>query len=106
MVMAGPSLTEVEGCFLHAEESNANEEFRIEQLPIFHRISQVRLTKNSSPFCLECSMPDEIRTPESATPPQQPPTQTQFTADASAVTTVYTNACRCNFTPEEIILDF
>ncbi len=47
-------------------------------------------------------MADEIRTPESSNPLQQQ----QFTADASAVTTVYTNACRCNAMPEEIILDF
>ena len=49
-------------------------------------------------------MADEMRTPEPTNPPPQQ--QQQFTADASAVTTIYTNACRCNFTPEEIILDF
>lgn len=47
-------------------------------------------------------MADEARNPDSANPPQQQ----QFTADTSAVTTIYTNACRCSAMPEEIILDF
>ena len=26
--------------------------------------------------------------------------------DASAITTIYTNSCRCSVTPEELVLDF
>ena len=48
-------------------------------------------------------MSDEIRTPEAN--PQQAPQQ-QFMTDASAITTIYTNSCRCSVTPEELVLDF
>ena len=49
-------------------------------------------------------MADELRTPESATPPAAPPAQ--FATDSSHISTVYTNFCRVNVTPEELILDF
>jgi hypothetical protein len=55
------------------------------------------------------SMSDEMRTPEASAPQaqqaQQVPQQ-QFVADASAITTIYTNSCRCSVTPEELVLDF
>ena len=47
-------------------------------------------------------MPDELRTPEGA--PAQVPVQ--FATDASHISTVYTNFCRVNVTPEELVLDF
>jgi hypothetical protein len=52
-------------------------------------------------------MPDELRSPE-ATPsnPAAQPAPPQFTTDTSAISTVYTNFCRLNVTPEELILDF
>lgn len=50
-------------------------------------------------------MADELRSPEGANPtaPQQPP---QIPTDATGISTVYTNYCRANFTPEELVLDF
>jgi hypothetical protein len=52
-------------------------------------------------------MSDEMRSPEVTNPqPQQPPQQQQFLMDASAITTIYTNACQCRVTPEELVLDF
>jgi len=52
-------------------------------------------------------MSDELRTPEGSNPTpaaqQAPP---QFTTDASAISTVYTNFCRVSVTPEELVLDF
>jgi len=47
-------------------------------------------------------MPDD---PKPATPaaPEAPP---QFPTDSSTLSTVYTNFCRVNVTPEELILDF
>ena len=47
-------------------------------------------------------MPDDVRTPETN------PTAAaqQFTTDASAISTVYTNFCRVSVTPEELVLDF
>ena len=50
-------------------------------------------------------MPDEMRTPDAGTPPVPPPQQ-QFTTSTSEISTVYTNFCRVNLTPEELILDF
>jgi len=50
-------------------------------------------------------MAEEIKapgTPGAEAPPQQP----QFTTDASRISSVYTNFCRVNVTPEELILDF
>ncbi len=49
-------------------------------------------------------MADELRTPESATPPAQQ--AQQFQTDASEVSTIYTNFCRASMTPEELVLDF
>jgi hypothetical protein len=55
----------------------------------------------------EMSMSDEMRTPETGNPQQgQQVPQQQFVADASAITTIYTNSCRCSVTPEELVLDF
>lgn len=36
----------------------------------------------------------------------QPGQQVQFPTDAAALSTVYTNFCRVNVTPEELVLDF
>src|SRR4051794_1179440 len=47
-------------------------------------------------------MSEELRTPEGSTPAQQQ----QFVTDASEISTVYTNFCRVNMTPEELVLDF
>jgi hypothetical protein len=53
------------------------------------------------------SMSDEMRTPEASAPQQaQQVPQQQFMTDASAITTIYTNSCRCSVTPEELVLDF
>jgi hypothetical protein len=45
--------------------------------------------------------------PKTETPPQaqaqQPP---QFPTDYSSLSTIYTNFCRVNVTPEELVLDF
>src|SRR5262245_8671593 len=38
--------------------------------------------------------------------PQAPGAQVQFPTDAGALSTVYTNFCRVNVTPEELVLDF
>lgn len=53
-------------------------------------------------------MADELRTPETSNPPPAPPApqQQQFATDASEISTVYTNFCRVNATPEELVLDF
>ena len=50
-------------------------------------------------------MPEEIKAPTS-TGPEVPPQPPQFVTDASRISTVYTNFCRVNVTPEELILDF
>jgi hypothetical protein len=54
---------------------------------------------------MEHLMPDELRTPEtaSATPTAAPQT---FSTDTTAISTVYTNFCRVSVTPEELVLDF
>lgn len=44
-------------------------------------------------------MPDEMQNPAA----QQ---QVQFPTDTAALSTVYTNFCRVNVTPEELVLDF
>jgi hypothetical protein len=44
-------------------------------------------------------MPDE---PKPASPPAQPTFQT----DSTSISMVYTNFCRVNVTPEEMVLDF
>ena len=41
--------------------------------------------------------------PRPAGTPEAPP---QFAVDTSALSTVYTNFCRVNVTPEELVLDF
>ena len=46
-------------------------------------------------------MADELRSTET---PAAPPAQ--FTTDATHISTVYTNFCRVNVTPEELVLDF
>ena len=52
-------------------------------------------------------MSDELRTPEGSNPnPAAQQAQQQFTTDASAISTVYTNFCRVSVTPEELVLDF
>jgi hypothetical protein len=48
-------------------------------------------------------MADEPRTSEPQAPPQTPP---QFVTDTSQLSTIYTNFCRVNVTPEELVLDF
>src|SRR5450631_3743894 len=48
-------------------------------------------------------MADEFRTAETPAPAAPP---AQFTTDASHISTVYTNFCRVNVTPEELVLDF
>jgi hypothetical protein len=48
-------------------------------------------------------MSDELRSPE--TKPAAPPAQ-DFVTDTSQISTVYTNFCRVNMTPEELVLDF
>ncbi|MBI2804029.1 MAG: DUF3467 domain-containing protein [Planctomycetes bacterium] len=48
-------------------------------------------------------MADELRSPEGAAPAAQ---AQQWQADASDVSTVYTNFCRASMTPEELVLDF
>ena len=50
-------------------------------------------------------MPDELRSPESATP-TNPPAQQQFQTDAGDISTVYTNFCKVSMTPEELVMDF
>ena len=47
-------------------------------------------------------MPDELKK-EPATPQEQ---ANQIPTDYSALSTVYTNFCRVNITPEELVLDF
>ncbi|MBM3996720.1 MAG: DUF3467 domain-containing protein [Planctomycetes bacterium] len=55
-------------------------------------------------------MSDELRMPDGSNPAaagqqaQQAPQQ--FVTDASEISTVYTNFCRVNMTPEELVLDF
>ena len=45
--------------------------------------------------------------PEEAMPAGMPQgQQMQFPTDAAALSTVYTNFCRVNVTPEELVLDF
>jgi hypothetical protein len=45
--------------------------------------------------------------PEEAMPASMPQgQQMQFPTDAAALSTVYTNFCRVNVTPEELVLDF
>ena len=44
--------------------------------------------------------------PEEAQPAAAPGQQVQFPTDAAALSTVYTNFCRVNVTPEELVLDF
>src|ERR1700728_4151555 len=56
-------------------------------------------------------MPEKIPAP---TPPHSPAASTsapvgeqmQFPTDSAALSTVYTNFCRVNVTPEELVLDF
>jgi hypothetical protein len=48
-------------------------------------------------------MADEPKTGTETTPATQAP---QFATDTSALSTVYTNFCRVNVTPEELVLDF
>jgi hypothetical protein len=47
-------------------------------------------------------MADELR----ETPPPAPQMPPQFATDTSGISTVYTNFCRVNMTPEELVLDF
>jgi Protein of unknown function (DUF3467) len=50
-------------------------------------------------------MAKELRTPEGDNPtPAAPPAD--YATDASHISAVYTNFCRVNVTPEELILDF
>lgn len=52
-------------------------------------------------------MADELRTPEGSNPSASAAgTPPQFPTDVNAISTVYTNFCRVNVTPEELILDF
>jgi Protein of unknown function (DUF3467) len=51
-------------------------------------------------------MADEFRRPEGDAPMAPPPVPQQFTTDTSDISTVYTNFCRVNMTPEELVLDF
>src|ERR1019366_5410035 len=51
-------------------------------------------------------MADELRTPEGSNPTPAAPAPVQFATDATHISTVYTNFCRVNVTPEELILDF
>lgn len=44
--------------------------------------------------------------PKMATPPAAEGQAPQFSTDASALSTVYTNFCRVSVTPEELVLDF
>lgn len=46
-------------------------------------------------------MADEAKTPDQAAPNVQ-----QFPTDYSTLSTIYTNFCRVNVTPEELVLDF
>src|SRR5437868_7613518 len=49
-------------------------------------------------------MPDDPKPePQPQAQPQQPP---QFPTGYSQLSTVYTNFCRVNVTPEELVLDF
>jgi Protein of unknown function (DUF3467) len=51
-------------------------------------------------------MADELRKPEGETPLAPPGVPQQFATDTSEISTVYTNFCRVNMTPEELVLDF
>jgi hypothetical protein len=51
-------------------------------------------------------MADELRSPEAPPVPTTAPAPQQFVTDASNISTVYTNFCRVNVTPEELVLDF
>jgi hypothetical protein len=51
-------------------------------------------------------MADEPRTAPPAEMQGQPQQAPQFTTDSSQLSTVYTNFCRVNVTPEELVLDF
>ncbi len=58
-------------------------------------------------------MSDETRPPvpghaeaPSTAPPPHPQAAIQFPTDYSSLSTVYTNFCRVNVTPEELVLDF
>src|SRR5712691_9002097 len=52
-------------------------------------------------------MADELRTPQTpGTEMGQPPQMPQYATDYSSLSTVYTNFCRVNVTPEELVLDF
>jgi hypothetical protein len=57
-------------------------------------------------------MADEQGTPmmapqgQQAPPPAPPAAPQQFPTDYSQLSTVYTNFCRVNVTPEELVLDF
>lgn len=53
-------------------------------------------------------MSEELRLPEGSnpTPAAAQAAQQQFTTDATEISTVYTNFCRVNMTPEELVLDF
>ena len=48
-------------------------------------------------------MADEPKTGTEAPPAGQAP---QFATDSSSLSTIYTNFCRVNVTPEELVLDF
>ena len=48
-------------------------------------------------------MADEAKTPPAAAGQQQQP---QFQTDYDNLSTIYTNFCRVNVTPEELVLDF
>lgn len=47
--------------------------------------------------------PRPATTPAPAITPEAPP---QFAVDTNSLSTVYTNFCRVNVTPEELVLDF
>lgn len=51
-------------------------------------------------------MADESKSPTAAATPGQPQQAQSFPTDYSQLSTVYTNFCRVNVTPEELVLDF